>query len=225
MSQLADFFDTMLPFLMGNLDVAGASSRMGESPSGPRRLTYYQVLTRRERASTLHLLYPATRLAANRLRPGLFGEMVQAHLIRNRSSHWEPNHFGAPFPSLLAETCTEEALAVLPELADFEWLKFEVTVARIAPVYVRGYDHDILGFVESAARGGAAELPFKRSIAVAIHRSADQRTTTTTLRTAELIVLARRRGVPVKDNLVTEVEMRDAEKRLIRLGVLSDDSV
>jgi len=219
---LAEFFDTMLPFLLGDVGLADASARVGPSPCGAGRFAFYPELVRRERASTLRLLYPATRLAANRLQPGLFAELVQSHLAEHRSMHWEPNHFGAPFPGLVAGHCKDEPLALLSELADYEWLKFAVTVERGTPLYFRGYDHDLVGYVERASRGDDCELPPKRSVALAIHRSADQRAVVTSLGELELAILARRRGVPIPHVIATEPEIRAAEERLTRLGLLAD---
>ncbi len=148
-ASLGGFFEAMLPFLMGEVQVDRVELLLGPSPSGTTRLGFYQELTRRDRVVILQRLYPATRTLAERLRPGLFAELVRTHLSRHRSTHWEPNRFGEPFPEFVSESCVDTTERMLGELADYEWIKFTAGVELGTPIYFRTYDHDVVRYART----------------------------------------------------------------------------
>src|SRR5262245_61618954 len=147
--QLPAFFETMLPFLMGELTPGDVTALLGQCPSGEERLALYQTLIRRERAGVLRSLFPATRRLAKRVAPGAWEELEREHLARYRSTCWEPNRVGESFPGLVEESSVENPeLAVLAEVADHEWIRFLVTLDGGGDVHFRAYDHDVARYVE-----------------------------------------------------------------------------
>lgn len=211
---LADFFETMSPFLHGQLSARDAEARLGPSPSGTDRLAFYAVLARRDVASVLRQLFPVTRAACGR---DTWNGIEIAYLASHRSTHWEPNRFGQAFADFLADRRAHDgALAPwIEELADYEWTRFEVATSLEPEAHVRLYDHDV-----RAVHQGTSAVPHARPTVLLVHRAVDDRVVVETPDPPTLCAVARRAGtlrsLPAG---VTEDDVERAERDLSARGV------
>lgn len=224
-SELSAFFDSMLPFLMGEGTEADLAARLGPSTSGGLRVTLHRTLVWRERVGVLRALFPTTLALSERLEPGLCAALESGHLALHRSSFWEPNRVGESFPPFVEARCASDPrLEVLVELADYEWLRYRVTVKPRAEVHFRSYRFDVPSIVDSSRRGTGAALPAAAPVVVAVHASTGHRAAWTRLGAAELAALARRRGLPPPEPPVPVEAVDAADGWLTRRGVLAPAS-
>lgn len=188
MTALSEFFDAMTPMLLGERDARAVEARLGPSPSGTARLAFYAVLARRDVASVLRQLFTATRRACD---AASWRAIEDAYLATHRSTHWEPNRFGAAFPEHLRAWSDErpDVPAWLCELADYEQTRFEASTAIERVAYVRLYRHDV-----RVVHAGEAPTAPAQATVLAIHRATSDRLVVTTPSAAELCAIARRSG-------------------------------
>lgn len=231
MTALPAFFAAMDELLGGRLDGAGVESRIGASPSGTARLALYGELVRRQRAQLLDALFPTVARAANEAQPGLWGQIQSAYTRAHPPRHWEPNAFGAALSDFLEALAARDPSipTFLAELADLEFLEWQVTVApRTSTVpgndetlHVRRYEHDLLAYRARGAAGCGTTPPAKASLTLLVCRT---HTTDETFllhpSPAALVAIARRAGHPVPAGAPPLEVVDEAERQLVAWGVL-----
>jgi hypothetical protein len=172
-------------------------------------------------------LYPATRRLANDVDPELWDLFEREHLSLHKSTFWEPNRVGESFPDLVEELCRDAELGALPELADYEWVRFFVAAGWGERVHFRSYDHDVPAFLaalEDIPEGEPLPRPNRVAVVVAVHMIEGHRIAVTRLAAPELAAIARRRGLPAPTRDLAESAIRQADEWLTRRGVLPEPS-
>jgi hypothetical protein len=232
-SDLARFHREAADFLSGNIDVSELQQRVGESPSGSTRLQFYRVLVRRNVYSILRKLHPATLNAANRIRPGLWNDIVEAFVQAAPPAHFDPNQFGEGLSAFLAQRRERdpELPSYLEEIADYQWLFYWVGVAPFTPtrsdvgvertLFVRQYDHDVPSFVRQIRSNPEAPLPERRLTTLLVYRDPPTQRAKLFHPTAlGLMALARLDGKNMTSDQVTSAMLDGAEQELRQHGVI-----
>ena len=228
------FFGELVPFLRLERGVEDVSRTLGPSASGSARFAFYQTLMRRDLASILSNLFPALARVADRVRPGLWKEIVRSYSAAHAPRHWDPNRFGEGLSDWLsARRAADAALPeFLEEIADFSFLEYVVGVAPDADpsdigfdrvLFVRQYAHDIPRFVRALERDPMAPEPRSEPTNVIVYRDCESlRARVFYPTTAGLLALARRRGLETSVPAALTALVERADRDLVRHGILPD---
>ena len=231
MTGLRAFFGAMDGLLAGRMTGSDVEASLGPSPSGAAGFALYAELVRRQHAQLLDALFPSVARAANELRAGRWRALQTAYTHAHPPRHWEPNAFGALFPDFLESLAQRDPSipGYLAELADLEFLEWQVTVAprtsRIpgedATLHVRRYDHDVLAYRSRSHADCGHTGPAKRAITLLICRT---HTTDTPFllhpSAAALVAIARRAGSEIPEGAPSGTLVDEAERELVAWGVL-----
>jgi hypothetical protein len=217
MSFRDEFFEAIVPMLLGEREATAVERDLGSSPSGTGALAFYAVLARRDCTSVLERLFVATRALASHVRPTLWNELVDEYVRTHRSTHWEPNRFAAAFPDFVGRWRGEglPLPGVLEEVADFEYARFAITFSEPGVPVLRQYEHDVRALV----RDPSTAMPPQRPTVLALYCDAQGRGASCELGMADIAALARLRGRPVSLP-VEQALVEAAERRLRALGVV-----
>jgi hypothetical protein len=215
--ELSNFFTNVVPLLRGE----------SGPPDFARALAFYRTLVQRNVSAILRDLFPASRAYAALVAPERWPAWVEAYDREHPPCHYEPNTFGAAFPSFLERTLSK-AGAVTPalvELADYEWLLFTAATALELPQVeqvpvVRHYDHDVPRLHAALVHGRARAPAPPRPVALIVYRDAADRARTAYASPAMLLAFARHFGVATDGHAVSSDELSAARNELEALGVV-----
>jgi len=210
---LESFFSAMGAFVEG----------AGAAPSSDPDVLRYRTLVARQRRQVLDALFPVTAAAAAHARANLWDEITLAFEAMRPPTHWDPNRYGAPLAEWLG---SQSALAIPPyviELADFEWIRYAVSVAARRgldhSIFVRHYRFDL---PNTMARATPFATPVARPTTLIVGWSKSLVVVRASL--AALVVLGRHAGRdPMQGRAIPGVDdaaLADARRALARFGLL-----
>ena len=232
MAELAEFWEEMRAFLLGEQDAAQVQAKLGESRSGTANLGFYRTLIRRNFDKFLADMYPSVKVTVEQLRPGWWAELVDAYAPSHPPDHFDPNRFSEGFSEFLATRRQRDPQqpTILEELADFQWLRHQVNIAPDVDgdgfeqrLFIRQYGHPVPRFWHDVSHEPATALPAPRPTFVVVYRhleSGDPKYLV--IAGPQLAVLARRQGLELPPPLdqLDEEQIASAEAALVQRGVL-----
>jgi len=197
-------------------------------------MDFYVEAAAREGPRLLEELFPLTRRACARWRPGrdLWPELASAFSRAHGSRHWDPNARGSELCAFLRAQWARgaELPPALDDLADYEWrchllavspAAFDPARERVNPnLSLQAYSPSILEWVPALAPCGAVPFP----LLVCLFRVGEGEVRWLRPSPAELGALALARGEidagALADNGLTGPALREAAGRLAELGIL-----
>lgn len=232
MAELAEFWEEMRAFLLGEQDAAQVQAKLGESRSGTANLAFYRTLIRRNFDKFLADMYPSVKITVEQIRHGWWAELVDAYAPSHPPDHFDPNRFSAGFPEFLAARRQQDPKqpTILEELADFQWLRHQVNIAPDIEgdgfehrLFIRQYAHQVPRFWREVSKEPATALPAPRPTFVVVYRdlgNGDPKYLV--IGGPELAVLARRQGLELPPPLdqIDPDQISSAEEGLVGRGVL-----
>ena len=200
----------------------------GHGPLAPNAI--YTTLVFRQKESLVASLCAAVKLAAEAMGHD-FAQLVHDFATKHPPVSWDPNAFVAPFGAYLAQRRAHDGdqafPAYLEELADLSYLRYRVMLEDFddgtgldQTLFVRRYQHDVLGFIRRVERKQAGpSAPTAGAQTVVVCRSrVDQRRREFVATAADLSAIAVRLGM---DPTASVSDSQLAEVELVREGVLA----
>ncbi len=237
-TSLETFFGAMGPFLEGRASVADVAKKLGQSPSGERRLALYPELIRRQKRGVLDHFFASARAACDGHEARLWERLAEQYIYEVSPTHWEPNRYAKPMLAFLETRQAAESSIppVVVELADFAWVRFAAMVAEHPTnadlgmdraLFVRHYAHEVANYTSAVENGTSAKGAFPEATPSTLVVCRSRRTHRLEIVRPSLgaLVALRRREVPDEPvrlpKGLTEADVDHEDATLVELGVVA----
>ncbi|MDP3274409.1 MAG: hypothetical protein Q8Q09_04390 [Deltaproteobacteria bacterium] len=159
MSETKAFFAQALAYLKSEEFPENSLTKLGDNASAPARLAWYPALIARQQESAIESLFSACCAAARQLAPGLWRELITAYRHAYQPNSARPTDYARGFVPWLESWCEQDPsrTTLLLELADYEWLCFDLTAQPVDAIgedrawHIRMYEYPVTRIVAALA--------------------------------------------------------------------------
>lgn len=219
---LAAFFETMGPFLRGEIPIGEVERRLGPLPCAQADLAFYAELVAFDQRRILAEMFPAAHHWIEQL-GGDWTALVSAFLTDHPPAGWSVPHVGEGFADWIAERSPREPWLPpgIEAVVDLAWTRFRVRTAPDGPsVEVRHYPIDAVGVTRALLRREALPVGSPTTLVVFRHvETHDVHHVSASLETIAVLVAERGEQLPPPLDRVTAEALAGERRKLVARGV------